>query len=384
MVGHARTTFLCSVALAAFFLKATVALAADVEMPVKAPPPPPPPPSNWSAFLGVTYDFGQVNPQGQAVYKNGDYSLAGGANLTLWRDKNGFFNNWTIGGLGIIDFASGSFGPSDSYWNNFNPNQGGTGMYYILSGNTSLTFAQVWTLTESFYHLSGLAANGSITNPANPTLGTVQPANCTWGSNAPGAQFGCLNLPAWYWNELKLSLNDGALTHWAISFNPYVTWWHNFYPSGLTGELGTTTSVSCFSCNGSGDDAIIGMTPTVNMMPYWHIPVTLTAPTWVTVGPKSFWAGNSGAGPGTGCTPFSAMGTNCSNGNLGLFTTGLTATLALTSIPAQYGHWNLKAGFQWYDVINTALQGDNDVTYGASFGLQSSIWTGFVGLGVGF
>jgi hypothetical protein len=381
MAGHTRSVFFSSVALAAF-LTVTSAFAADVEMPVKAPPPPPPAPSNWSAFIGFNYDFGQVNPQGQAVYKNGDYDFAAGANLNLYRDKAGFINNWTVGVLGIIDFASSStLGPSDSFWNNFNPSQGDAGLYYILSPNTSITFGQVWTLSESFYRFNGITANGSITNPNNltPPAG-VQPANCTWGSFAPGAQFGCLTLPAWFWNEVKLSLNDGALTHWAISFNPYVTWWHNFYPSGMTGELGTTTTAACFSCNSQGDDAIIGMTPTINMQPYWGLPITLTAPTWITVGPKAFWAGNSGGGPGTGCV----VGTNCSNGNLGVFTTGLTATWALNMIPAQYGHWSLKAGFQWYDIINTALQQDNEVTYGSSFGLQSNIWTGNVGLTVGF
>jgi hypothetical protein len=380
MTRHARKTLLVSVALAAFFLKATLALAADQELPVKAPPPPPPPPSNWTAFLGYTHNWGDVNPQGQAVYKNGDYSFAGGADLALYRNKTGFINSWSVGVLGVINFADGTLGPADSFWANSDPTQGGSGLSYILNAHTSVTFGQVWTLTEGFYHLAGINANGAITDAGNPT-GAIQPANCTWTANAPGAQFGCLDLPAWYWNELKFSLNDGAITHWAISFNPYVTWWHNFFPSGLTGELGGTTDASCFSCNQSGDDFIIGMTPTVGLMPYWHVPVTLTAPTWVTVGPKAYWQGNSGSGPGSGCV---LNGPNCSNGNIGVFTTGLTATWALTAIPVQYGHWNIKGGFQWYDIVNTALQADNLVTYGNSFGLKQSITTGFLGVGVGF
>ena len=39
-----------------------------------------------------------------------------------------------------------------------------------------------------------------------------------------------------------------------------------------------------------------------------------------------------------------------------MFTTGLTAIMPLSFMPAQYGHWYAKAGFQWYDIINTALQ----------------------------
>jgi hypothetical protein len=383
MTRHARMTFLGSVAFAAaFFLKATMALAADQELPAKAPPPPPPPPSNWSAFLGITQNWGEVNPQGQAIYKLGDYNIAGGADLTLYRNKTGFINSWSIGVLGVVDITDGTYGPSDSIWANSSPTQDGSGLALILNAHTAITFGQVWTLTEGFYHLTGINANGGITD-ANNASGAVQPnANCT--QNPPGfSQLGCADLPAWYWNELKLGLNDGALTHWAISFNPYVTWWHNFYGSGWTGTFTTTTSASCFSCNSEGDDFIIGMTPTLGLAPFWHIPLTLSAPTWVTVGPKSFWAGNSGTGPGSGCTPFTP-GPNCSNGNVGVFTTGLTATWALTSIPVQYGHWNIKGGFQWYDIINTALQGDNDVTYGASFGLKQYITTGFLGVGVGF
>ena len=195
---------------------------------------------------------------------------------------------------------------------------------------------------------------------------------------ATGAPLGCLNLPAWYWNELKITLNDGAITHWPISFNPYVTWYYELYPSGPTGVLGTTTSAACFSCNSEGTDFIIGMTPKLNIQPYIGIPVTLTAPTWVTVGPSSFWNGNSGSGPGSAC-----IGPCGAASSLGVFSTGLTASLAMTWIPAQYGHWNLKGGFQWYDILNDALIADNQVTYGTSF-TDRSIISAFVGVGVGF
>jgi len=215
-------------------------------------------------------------------------------------------------------------------------------------------------LGDTFYTLVGTNAPGSATNTAN-----VPPGNCTWTANVPGATFGCLDLPAWYWNELKLSLNDGAITGWPISFNPYVTWYHEFFPSGLAGTLTTGTSAACFSCNFQPDDFFIGMTPKLSLEKYWGIPLTLSVPTWVTVGQSGFW----GAG---------------SSGNVGVFTTGLTATLGLTWVPAQFGHWSAKAGFQWWDIVNAALQSDNMVTYGTSFGLQQSIITGFFGVGVGF
>jgi hypothetical protein len=374
----------CALALG---LGGTAALAAD--LPTKAPPmtpPPAPPPSNWTAFIEVGQEWGQLNPQGQAVYKEGDYTITAGANLNLYSNKSGFINSWTIGGIGIVDFAdSRTLGPPTSFWENNNPTEGGTGLYYILGANTSIGFAQYWTLTEEFFHLSGINASGAADNPqAVTTLGPFG-NNCAWSHFAPGASFGCLDLPAWYWNNLTLSFNDGAITHWPISFNPYITWWYNIYPSGSAGSLGGSTSVACFSCNGEGSDFLIGIKPKINMQPYWGVPITLTAPTYFTVGPKSFWAGTSPLGGAcVTVAPSTFTATNCSTSNIGIFTTGLTATYALTSIPAQYGHWSVKAGFQYFDIINKALQADNLVTYGSAFGLQQNIFQGFVGLGVGF
>jgi len=61
-------------------------------------------------------------------------------------------------------------------------------------------------------------------------------------------------------------------------------------------------------------------------------------------------------------------------------------------MPAQYGHWYVKGGFQWYDVVNNALQGDNafsicgpGVTIAAcGSGNTSSIFVGFAGVGAAF
>jgi len=121
------------------------------------------------------------------------------------------------------------------------------------------------------------------------------------------------------------------------------------------------------------------MTPTINLEKYWGIPVTLKAPTYVTVGPSSFWNNY-------GSTLFGA-----SSGSVGIFTTGLTAIMPLIFMPAQYGHWYVKGGFQWYDIINTALQNANSFSVdgnlscaAVSAGTCSSILVGFGGIGVAF
>jgi hypothetical protein len=387
----------CALALG---LGGTAALAAD--LPTKAPPmtpPAAPPPSLWSGFIEVGYEWGQVNPQGQAVYKEGDYNIVAGANLNLYKSKDGFINSVTIGGLGIVDFAgSSTLGPNDSFWANNNPTEGGAGLYYILSANMTIAFAQYWTLKEEFFHLSGINANGSNFNNFNAATGNTT-GQCSWSHFAPGATLGCLDLPAWYWNNLTLQFSDGAITNWPISFNPYITWWYNIYGSGSAGSFAGTTSAACFSCNSETSDFLLGIVPKINMQQYWGVPLTFTAPTYFTVGPKSFWEGNNTAGPGSGCV---LNAPNCSSSNFGVFSTGLTASYALSSIPAQWGHWSVKAGFSYFDIINKALQADNQVTYGpgsscptvtvgnvsthtpCAAGNQQNIFVAFVGLGVGF
>ena len=370
--------FAKAVSFAAIFAASTLGYAHAADMlPTKAPPPPAPPPSAWHTFLEVGYNFGQMNPQGQAVYKSGDYNFVGGAVVDLYAGKGGFINSWNAGILGIADFsADPTPGPASSLY--ANDGEGGRGLYYILSANTSVTFAEYWNLKEEFFHLSGDNASGIF--PV-PTTGGACGGGVTFGANSTG----CLDTPAWNWNQVTLSLSDGAVTKWPISFNPYVTWFYSIYPSGPAGVLGGSTSSACFSCNLEGSDFILGIAPKVSLQPYLGVPVSLSAPTWFTVGPKSFWAGNSGGGAGTGCVPFGYVtAPNCSNGNIGTVTTGLTASMPLTSIAPQYGHWSVKGGFQWFDLVNQALRSDAIPTWGSAYGLHQYITVGFLGLGVGF
>ena len=180
------------------------------------------------------------------------------------------------------------------------------------------------------------------------------------------------------WDEVKLSLND-SFTGWPITFNPYVTFYYELQSIGTPGAGGPgSVSAACFPCETNNYDFFIGMTPTINLEKYWGIPITLKAPTYVTVGPSSFWNGAPGV--------FGA-----SSGSVGVFTTGLTAIMPLKFMPAQYGNWYVKAGFQWYDVINTALQNANAFSVdlntscaAVSSGDCSSILVGFGGIGVAF
>ena len=93
---------------------------------------------------------------------------------------------------------------------------------------------------------------------------------------------------------------------------------------------------------------------------------------------ESFWTGGFGLAPGA-VTSFGTIG---NHGNIGIFTTGLTAIYSLKNwVPANYGGWYVRGGFQWYDIINQNLRIDNGIAVNNS---NSSVWVGFVGLGVSF
>jgi hypothetical protein len=68
------------------------------------------------------------------------------------------------------------------------------------------------------------------------------------------------------------------------------------------------------------------MDPTVSMAQGWGgIPLTFKAPTYITVGPESFWTGGFGLAPGA----VTSFGTIKNHGNIGILTNGITAIYSL-------------------------------------------------------
>jgi hypothetical protein len=86
-------------------------------------------------------------------------------------------------------------------------------------------------------------------------------------------------------------------------------------------------------------DVELGAVPTWDLHPH-EIPVSLTMPTWLTVGPADFWGGSS---------------------KLGVFSTGLNARMPVEWVPQQYGQWSVNAGVQYYNLINSNLRNAQEV-----------------------
>jgi len=287
-----------------------------------------------------------VNPQGFILQTQAAATLVAGLNLTLYKDKAGFINNVTVGALLATDWSSTPF---TGVWALTGPSDSGGLFDTVFVASAAVTFGQYWTLSNEFLNVYS----------NDVTCAIAGQAGCA--PTATGAHgFGYLP-----WDQIKLSLND-SFTGWPITFNPYVQYWYEW--AGTTGQ-----AAACATCINNSGDFFVGMTPTIDLSKYWGIPVTLKAPTYVTVGPTSFW----GAG---------------SSGGVGMFTTGLTAVLPLSWMPAQYGHWYVKGGFQYYDIINTNLQLSNAISAcGGTATIATcpssqttNIIVGFGGIGVAF
>ncbi|MEN3953051.1 hypothetical protein [Iodidimonas sp. SYSU 1G8] len=123
--------------------------------------------------------------------------------------------------------------------------------------------------------------------------------------------------------EFTLSYDDGVKDR-AFSLQPYVKvfWAISGDSTVVTGKRGNTFDVE------------IGAKPNISF-DLLGAPATLSAPTWVTVGPKSYWGGTS---------------------NFGVFTTGLNLKLPLQFIPPKYGNWYTAFGVQYYNLLNRKLR----------------------------
>jgi len=152
--------------------------------------------------------------------------------------------------------------------------------------------------------------------------------------------------------EFSLKYADSPILG-PITFHPYAKLFYEIAgPSVVvTGKGGGTFDIE------------LGAVPTLDLTP-WAIPAVLTAPTWVTVGPSDFWGGG---------------------GNVGVVSTGLTATMPLDFVSKAYGAWDFHFGVQYYNEVNNQLLVAQQLlgTAGSGSG-HRNIVVGFAGVGMHF
>ena len=120
--------------------------------------------------------------------------------------------------------------------------------------------------------------------------------------------------------------------------------------------------------------------PTLDLKKITGVPLTIAAPTWVTVGPTSYWNANA-----TGCGTIATA--PCALSNAGAFTSGLALKESLDwLIPTRWGNWYGKGGFQYYHIINDSLLLAQTFTGTANSYATAhrEVWVGYGGLGFTF
>jgi len=286
---HSGLKFLTG-AIVAIALSATPALAAD--LPLKAPPPEPFT-LDIHGFFDVQFKNDYITPRGLLVTNTGlTTQVLDGLVLDLYKNPNGFINkvSFTVGTWNDLWSQQGN--PVVGAWNEFD---------WFLG--TDVVFARDWTFS---------AVMVQFLSPPN---------NFRTETNA----------------EFTLKYSDKGFGMLPIAINPYVRlWWAATGDSNVVvGDKGNTYYVE------------FGMTPTLDLTKQ-GTPLILTAPTWTSVGPSTYW--NRGI---TGCGP--SVFTPCAASNQGVFSTGLKGTVPLTWVPARLGKWYVDAGVQYYHLINDSL-----------------------------
>jgi hypothetical protein len=310
------------------------------DLPVKAPPPPPPAPLDIHGFFDLSFKNDYITPRGLLVTNSGLTTQAlMGLVFDVYKNKNGFINDVSFYGGIWNDLWSDQHDPHVGAWNEFD--------WFV---GVDFAFADYWKFGVQYIEFIPPAHDLATSFPSTER-----------------------NI------EFSLAYDD---THWgwAIPLHPYVKlFYENSGPSTVVlGDKGSTYDVE------------IGMVPTLALKKYTGVPITLTAPTWFTVGPSTYW--NRQDGTTNFCGTTSSL--PCATSNFGVVSTGLTAKMPIDFIiPTRLGNWYADIGFQYYHLLNDALLGAQVLTgsAGGAAGVagnfpsaHNDIVVGFTGIGMTF
>jgi hypothetical protein len=315
-----------SVAITSF---GSIALAADTTTSTWKPAAssPPPPPLDIHGFFDVTFANDYITPRGLLVTNTGlTTQIVNGLTFSLYKNQDSWINSFSITVGTFNDLWSKQNNTNVGSWNEFD--------WWV---SADWTIAKYWKTGVTY--IVFLSPPGAFSQERNL--------------------------------EPYIRFDDGALTGSAFTINPYVKLFYAISGSStvVVGNTGKTYDVE------------IGLVPTLDLKKITGTPLTIAAPTWVTVGPTSYWnRGVTGCGPTTTTEP-------CSLSNAGVFTTGLALKESLDwLVPTRWGNWYGKGGFQYYHIINDSLLLAQTFTGTASSyaAAHREVWVGYAGLGFTF
>jgi hypothetical protein len=302
------TRFVSALAVAALLswgAGASVASAADT-MPLKVKAPPPPEPLDIHGFADVTFLNDYITPRGLLVDNTGSTTqILAGLVLDVYKDKTGTINDISFTGGVWNDLWSEQHDPLVGPWTEFD--------WFV---GMNVVFAKNWNFGVQYIEFI----------PPSPL-------------SFPGTERNV---------EFSLSYDDTGWG-WPIPFHPYVKL---FY--ALSGP-----STVVLGNKGGTYDVELGVVPMLDTKKFTGVPLVITAPTWITVGPTNYWNRNDGTTSVCGSLSTSP----CALSNAGVVTTGVQGKLALDAIvPKRLGSWYVKAGARYYHILNDALLAAQEFT----------------------
>jgi hypothetical protein len=161
--------------------------------------------------------------------------------------------------------------------------------------------------------------------------------------------------------DLKVVYDDSDFWNKQFSLNPYVDFWYEISGSS-TVALGSNGNTGYFE---------LGIVPTYTLKAIPDYPLTITVPTYFSVGPKDYW-GRGGTGLGVDAS---------SDGNFGLASIAINGSVPLSFIPTRYGHWHGDLGIKYEYLINSTLLRAGTALTGNT---ERSVFIGSAGFGVNF
>jgi hypothetical protein len=334
-------------------------IASAADMPVKALPPPVASPFvlDVHGFFDVSFKNAYITPRGLLVTNTGlTTQVLGGMVLDIYKDKSGFINDVSVYGGVWNDLWSKQNDPHVGSWNEFD---------WFIGGDVK--FAQYWKFGAQYIE---------FVPPAHDLI-----------TSFPSVERNV---------EFSLSYDDSNWWGGApFAINPYVKL---FYAAS-----GPSTVV--LGKGGDTFDVELGIAPSYDFKKSTGVALTLSAPTWITVGPEDYWnkgvfiAGNASnintrffAGASNFCGPQSNLA--CETSDVGVFSTGIKGKLMIDSVvPKRLGDWYITGGVQYYRILNDALQaaqiftgsgGGASNVYGSFPQTHQDIVVASAGFGFGF
>jgi hypothetical protein len=271
--------------------------------------------ANVHGFFDATLKTDYITPRGLLVTNKGlTTQIIAGLVLDVYKNPEpaAFLNKVAVIGFIWNDLSSRQHNHTVGSWNECDWGAG-----------VSLTALQDWTLGAQY--LEFLSPPGNFKKEQNIEF-LVAYDDTKW--------------------QFPVALQPYAKIFWAVSGDSTV----------VVGKRGRTFDIE------------LGIIPTVTKS-Y----LTVKIPTWITVGPSSFWNGGN-------------SGLKHNDKNFGVFSTGLQFQIPITFIPTDLGSWNIHAGVQYYHLINDSLLQAQVTTLGVKsrHSAHRNVYVASIGIGFSF